>query len=347
METARKYFPAAELYMCTGGDAVAWHAAEFAAQCKACASVGGGVRITNEASNYGNNFTVTNWVSSAGAYYGAYYSFEPAGQVTERGAVCRIYNAAATDAKGLHYYSSNVLGAKDKCENFIKNIGAYKTAPIKREIAYLYPDTPMVLDPSRRGENSAVCTLLRDYADYMFACDLTIADGILGADGGVKALIIAVDGCYRAKTLMAIRDFVSRGGLLVGINLRELKALEDDRDWMPELFGGGNALLLSAGKMGHGKPTGTLSVFEFDAGSPEKIEELQKNVFDPVTEFLAAHGVSVPDGKIDGIYVASRENGLLALDYTGSPEPKERELVLPDGTTRTISTVDSTIYEIC
>ena len=352
METARRYFPETELYMCTGGDAVAWHAAEFAAQCKECASVGGGVRITNEASNYGNNFTVTNWVSSAGTFYDAYYSFEPAGQVTERGAVCRIYNAAATNAKGLHYYSSNVLGEAAKCENFIKNIGVYKNTPIKRDIAYLYPDTPMVLSPARRGENSAVCSLLRDYTDYMFVCDLTIEDGILQKPHGPKALIVALHGRYRAKTLEAVRDFVSGGGLLIGINITELGALEDDSDWLPELFGengrnlGKGCTLRLGGKIGQSEATGTLSVFKFDAGSPEKIAELQKDVFDPMTEFLSARGVTVHDGKIDGIYTAARENGLLVLNYTASPEPVEREFVLPGGKTRSLSTADSAIYEI-
>ena len=42
------------------------------------------------------NFLVTNWVSSAGHFYGAQFGFEPAGQVTEKGIVCRIFNATAT-----------------------------------------------------------------------------------------------------------------------------------------------------------------------------------------------------------------------------------------------------------
>ena len=335
METARKYFPKTELYMCTGGDAVAWHAAEFAAQCKACAAVGGGVRITNEASNYGNNFTVTNWVSSAGTFYDAYFSFEPAGQVTERGAVCRIYNAAATNSKGLHYYGGNILESEQKCKNFIKNISAYKNMPIDRHIAYLYPDTPMVLNPARRGENSSVCSLLRDYTDYIFACDLTISDGILKPENGIRALIIAVDGYYRRNTLEAVRDFVSTGGVLVGINIRELKSLEDDIDWLPVLFADGHSILIN-----------NESVFSFNPKTPEEIAKLQQNVFDPVTGFLSEHNVPLYDGKIDGVFTAVRNNGLLIMNYTGSSEPYERDFFLPNGETRRISTVDSVIYEL-
>jgi len=121
---------------------------------------------------------------------------------------------------------------------------------------------------------------------------------------------------------------VTSGGLLAGIGIGELTGLEDGRDWMPELFGGENAILLN------------------NSGSPENIAELQKNVFDPLTEFLNSRGVNVPDGKIDGIYTASRGDGLLILDYTGSPEPKEREFVLPNGEIRSLSTADSAIYEL-
>ncbi|MCL2099087.1 MAG: formylglycine-generating enzyme family protein [Oscillospiraceae bacterium] len=338
METARKYLPDTELYICTGGDAVAWHAAEFAAQCKVCAEVGGGVRITNEASNYGVNFTVTNWVASAGAFYNAYYSFEPAGQVTERGAVCRIYNAAATNAKGLHYYSGNILDSEQKCKNFITNIGMYKDVPIHRHIAYLYPDTPTVLNPARRVENQALCSLLRDYTDYCFACDLTISDGILKRENGIKALIIAVDGCYRSATLEAVKEFVSEGGLLAGVNIRELKGLEDDKDWLPVLFGGGG-LDLGAGH------TMLVNAGYAPGGTTEQTA-LQQNLFDPITEFLSKYGVPVYDGKIDNIFTAVKGGGLIVLNYNGSPEPYEREFLLPGGEPRRAAAVDSMIYEL-
>ena len=328
METARKYFPTTELYMCTGGDAVAWHAAEFAAQCKECAKVSGGVRITNEASNYQQNFAVTNWVASAGEFYGAYFSFEPAGQVTERGAVCRIYNAAATNARGLHYYSGNILENQSKCKNFIDNISTYKDLPTKWDIAYLYPDTPMVIDPARRGENAAFCGLLRDYSDYRFACDLTIADGIL--DEGISALFIAMGGHYRKITLEKIKDFVFFGGLLVGIGLKELYSLEDGTDWLSELF-------CEKGKKSLGKGHTLLC----------EASEAKQKMFDVVTEFLESNGVIVHDGKIDNIFTAAREDGsLLVLNYTGQKEPYEREFALPSGELRRISTKDSEIYEL-
>ena len=326
METARKYFPDTELYMCTGGDAVAWHAAEFAAQCKVCASVGGGVRITNEASNYANNFALTNWVASAGTFYNAYFSFEPAGQVTERGTVCRVYNAAATNAKGLHYYSGIILGSKQRCENYIKSIDVYKDELVIRDIAYLYPDVPMVLDPSRRGENSYVCGLLRDYTDFCFACDLTIGDGIFKPENGIKVLVIAVDGYYRRGTLEAVRDFVKSGGLVAGINIRELRSLEDDTEWLPVLFGGDRSVLLN------------------DAAGTT--EELQRNVFDKLTGFLTSHGVPVYDGKIDGVFTAVRGSGLLVMNYTGSKEPYERDFLMPNGEIRRVSTADSVIYSL-
>jgi hypothetical protein len=155
-----------------------------------------------------------------------------------------------------------------------------------------------------------------------------------------------VDGYYRSETLEAIKKFISDGGLLVGINIRELKSLEDDKDWIPVLFAGERSILIGGGteKM-EGKPTGTLSVFDFSP-KPEAIASLQQHVFDPITKFLSEHGVPVYDGKIDNIFTAVRGGGLLVMNYNGSAEPYEREFLLPNGETRRVATVDSTIYEL-
>ena len=141
MKTARKYFPDTELYLCTGGQAEPWQASEFAQQSKIAAEAGGGIRITNEASDYNANFTVTNWVATACRFYGGYHSLEPAGQVTERGVVCRVYNAAANGAKSLPYYGDNIMGNNESYEKFARKFIFAKEGGIKRESEF-YPDTP-------------------------------------------------------------------------------------------------------------------------------------------------------------------------------------------------------------
>lgn len=348
MKTARKYFPKTELYLCTGGDAVPWHASEFAAQSKISAEVGGGVRITNEASNYCMNFTVTNWVASASSFYGGYFSFEPAGQVTERGVVCRVYNAAATGAKSLHYYSSNIIGSEERAMNFAGNVHFLREGGIRRPIAVLYPDTPMVLNPQERyAEMNACFSLMRDYTDFAYACDLTIADGMLDR---VRALVIVLDGYYKTATLEKIRAFVENGGMLIGVGLRSLRDLDRDEDYLTLLFGDGaktigkgRTLLLKAGLRGEVEQTNTASNFRLKAPGPAEIAAMQREVFDPMTAFLAEGGVFVSDGRLDQIFTADRTDGLLVMNYSGADVT--RPLTLPDGSVIQREIRDLTINE--
>ncbi|MCQ2184800.1 MAG: SUMF1/EgtB/PvdO family nonheme iron enzyme [Bacteroidales bacterium] len=325
MRTARKYFPTTELYLCTGGDAVPWHASEFAQQSKVCAEVGGGVRITNEASKYVQNFTITDWVASACNFYGGYFSFEPAGQVTERGVVCRVYNAAATGARSLHYYSGNLLGNVERVRNFADNVGCLREGGIVRNIGVLYPDTPLVLNTRRRGEMNRAFETLRDYTDYAFICDQTIADGILGS---IKALIIPIDGYYKSATLEKIREFALDGGLVIGLGTRELRDLDHDKDYLKILFSDNHSgCTLLAGTAGN------------DTGKGPDASTLSQ-----VTDFLASHGVYVNDGILDDIFVADRSDALLILNYSHSDAT--RDFTLPDGSVRRASVKDLEILEL-
>ncbi len=71
---------------------------------------GAGIRITNEGSDYANNFTLTREVATATRAYGTFCGFEPASGVDATGNVARIHNAAASGARQLHVYTDNVLG---------------------------------------------------------------------------------------------------------------------------------------------------------------------------------------------------------------------------------------------
>ena len=341
MKTGRKYLPHTELYLCTGGDAVPWHSSEFAQQCKACAEVNGGVRITNEASSYTNNFNVTNWVSSAGNFYNAYFSFEPAGQVTERGVVCRVYNAAATGAKSLHYYSSNIMGNAERADNFAKNVHFLREGGIVRKVAVLYPDTPMMLDTKRYGEMHAAFTLLRDYTDFTYACDLTIGDGILDT---VDALIIPLDGYYKTATMKKIEEFVANGGMVVGVGLDELKDLDNDDDYMKILFGEGHigkTLLIESNITGKVEETNTSSNYKatyVDKG------EMQTGIFDKMTEFFKEGGLYIMDGILDDVFAADRGDGLLIMNYSG--KDSSRSFTFSDGTIVNADVPDLAIIEL-
>lgn len=347
MQTARKYFPDVELYLCTGGAAEPWHASEFAQQSKVCAAVGGGVRITNEASNYTANFVVTNWVASASSFYGGYFSFEPAGQVTERGVVCRVYNGAATGARSLHYYGNNIMANEERAMNFANNVHFLREGGVKREIGMLYPDTPLVLNPSRMGQMHSAFALMRDYTDYVYACDLTVEDGILDT---LRALILPLDGYYKTATLEKVRRFVEDGGLLVGINLSELRDLEKNEDYLEILFGKENGKALGLGRTLHlhgtmgaqAESTSTSSNFRL-RNTPENLRAMQSEICDAMTAFFANHGLHVSDGQMDGVFTAERYGKLLTMNYSG--HDVERDFTRPDGSVFHEDIPDLTIRE--
>lgn len=347
MKTARKYFPDTELYLCTGGDAVPWHASDFAAQSKICAEARGGMRITNEDSNFAKNFVITNWVASASSYYGGYFSFEPAGQVTERGVVCRIYNAAATGARSLHYYNANIMDNEERAMNLINHMHFLREGGIRRPIALYYPDTPLALDTARYPEMYSAFMLMRDYTDYAYACDLTISDGILDQ---VKALVITMDGYYKTASLEKIKRFTEEGGLLIGINLHILRGLDNEEDYLPMLFGGsgkrigkGRTLLIDGTFCNMVETGAIISNFRMLHPGSAKIEAMQREVFDPMTKFLAAEGISVSDGIIDGVYTADRGDGILVMNYSGADVT--RQFTMPDGSRITADLPDLSIRE--
>jgi hypothetical protein len=308
----------------------------------------GGVRITNEASDYNANFTVTNWVTSACRFYGGYYSFEPAGQVTERGVVCRVYNGAAAGARSLHYYGGNIMGNKERAENFAKNVHFLKEGGVKREIGMLYPDTPIVLDTNRLGEMNSKFSLMRDYTDYDFICDLTVTDGILDK---IKTLIITVDGYHKTATLKKILEFIQKGGLVVGIDLKILRDLGEADDYLDILFGidgksiGDGYTFFVGDSLGAGMTaSSTASQFIRNHGDIRATEKMQKNICDPITAFLREHSVIVTDGILDDIFTAERYGKLLIMNYSG--RDVTRSFTRTNGETLTLEVKDLEIVEI-
>jgi hypothetical protein len=119
----RKNFPAraGEIYVCTGGHAPPEHGRRFRRPMQSRRRVQSRRRITNEASDYRLNFSITRWVASASHQYGCYFSYEPAGGVDPRGVVARIYNATASGAKGLHYYHGNLFDSPAHTNAFLKS----------------------------------------------------------------------------------------------------------------------------------------------------------------------------------------------------------------------------------
>ncbi len=330
MKTAAEHLAPTKLYLCTGGEAQPCHASEFAAQCKACAKHLSGVRITNEDSHFEKNFVITDWVASAGSFYGCDFSFEPAGQITERGTVCRIYNAAATGAKGLHFYESNLLSDDERLKKFAQNIEFFNNDGIKRDIALFYPDTAMMLEKQKRADMYSSFSAMRDFSDYLFADDLTVKDGILN---NVKALVLTVGGYYRMETLEAFESFVKEGGIIVGIGIDKLLSIQGE-GFLERLF-----CKTGIKQIGKGETLFIKENLGVSGGLCDR--DIDILVFDKTADFMKRHGIYISDGKRDRLYTAEKGGGLLVMNY--SKHGISRELSLPGGEKKTVSLGDSQI----
>jgi hypothetical protein len=290
MQTTRNHFDG-EIYLCTGGDAQPFHGSDFGEQCKIAASVHGGVRITNEGSDYPYNFALTRWVASAGRQYGAYFSFEPASIVSPvPGVMVRIYNATASGAKGLHYYWPNLTQSEAASEQFIKWGPMFQQRQPVTEIAVLYPSTWIKLHGQKFLPLAAK---LRDRFDFSFMSEQMIRDGGLK---NVHALILLQGNIAERDVWQAIATWEQSGGqVLYADGLGKLKTVEGDAAPL--------------------KPS-TADTFHGEANTTPYEEFVCQRLL--VNPFLApvTREMIQSDGKSDGVFVTATKDGLLWLNPT-------------------------------
>lgn len=301
MQETRKNFSKGDIYLCTGGHAPPEHGANFGDQCKLAAEIGGGVRITNEGSNYKANFSLTRWVAAAGRQYGAYFSFEPAGEVNAEGVIARIYGASVSGARGLHYYYPNLFAGEAPLRNFERWGKQFKQRQPVVEIAVYYPQTFIKLNGN---EFLGKLQPLRDRFDFDYMCDEQILDGGLKA---IKALILLEGNTSEAKVWQAITDWVRNGGLLFYADgMGRLRTVEGDEGVHDALFGA-NA--------DHGQ--GRVEIFAGDNTRVEYRQFLADRLARAHELSRATRKMVALDGREDDVYVALCDrNQLLWLNYT-------------------------------
>ncbi len=203
--TTRELAPDVPIMMCTGGGASAQLGADMSAQSKMVAKYGAGMRITNEASDYGANFQLTRHIGSACRLYDTYFGYEPAGGVNENGIVARVYNAVASGAWELFHYDNPPRGARG--ERYKRYLDLMRVREPEIEVGLFWSRTSadLGLAPSLGAAGRAV----RDICDVEFIDELMISDGALD---GVKTLVWADGPVTEPETAAAIEQAV-RGGL--------------------------------------------------------------------------------------------------------------------------------------
>lgn len=233
MGETRKYFPNTPIYLCTGGDAIPEQGSNFAEQCKAAAKHKAGVRITNEASNYGQNVYLTRWVASAGRYYGAYFGFEPAGEENLDGIHARIYNATASGANQLHDYVPNVVDSSSRVttqQNDIKYL--FHVPKPSVPVALWYPNVSMTL---KWGGFYEKVDKLRDYIDFDYVDETMLRDGALSK---YRVLLILLGPVMETKDAKRIAEWIGNGGQVVVMGVPSFESVEITAEPEEILFGG-------------------------------------------------------------------------------------------------------------
>ncbi|MBQ9359070.1 MAG: hypothetical protein IJT95_05960, partial [Abditibacteriota bacterium] len=302
---AKKYLPDTRVFLKTGGLSDPANGASFAEQCRVAAKNKAGVRITNEASDYGLNFAYTNLVGSASRFYGCEFGYEPAGPEDENGIVARIYNSTCSGAQHLFDYNANIMETSERINVQQKHLKyLFKGEPIV-PIAMLFPNTYADIHKDNRRrhvyEFSEYAGKLRDAFDYDFV-DETMLDALKK----YKILVIVQADILENSTAAKIADFARNGGRVLVLDAGVFMDPEGTKD--PE------RLLFPRNSKGGAFGKGSVKRYDTE-------EALFKAVHDTLPEV----GEPTYDIVLDGVYVSRLAGDRYMLYNAGD---KEKELLV-------------------
>ncbi len=222
MAECRRIFPEIPAYLCTGGaDDDTAIGALYAAQAKAAARHGGGIRLTNEVNKFYENFRLTAHTHAACSFYGAYLGLEPVGPITEQGVRARMFGSAAYGNRQIFHYYKNVFGndnhplpaagAVRECVPFLQE------QEVERGIGFFWPVDQALLEGSMPADaQSALIHIRRQYPVSPISEEM-ILDGALD---GYSCLVMIGAASSRVAVLHKIAGWVrERGGRLLAVGL--------------------------------------------------------------------------------------------------------------------------------
>lgn len=220
LSTTRQLLPHNRIQVSLGGDGELFLGADFSAQAAVAAKYAAGIRVTNEASDYATNFSVTRHVAASCRQYGTYFGIEPAGEVTANGIAVRCYNATASGADELFTYDPEPGGER------ATRYRAWRPLLIKREPLV---DVGLFLNQTSRelglGGFLETAQALRPVTDYAMVDERMIDDGGLKP---LRVLLWLAGPVVEAATYRALAQWVSDGGILVIGGQEQLETVEGD-----------------------------------------------------------------------------------------------------------------------
>lgn len=225
IKTARKHFPNTEIYLVTGGDGKPRLGADFSAQTKIAAKYNAGIRITNQTDDYAHSFSLTRLVSSAARFYGTYFTTEEAGINLSHGVTMRVFDTVTSGAKG--FYCKNIIGiGTDICTgrtfpigqltqgalNLAQNIHHLRLSQPIIDVAVLFSNTSIALNPSVLISVYRQCSQLRDMIDFDLVDENMVVDGALKK----YRFLVALDGNQlQQETIAELESWVKEGGIFI------------------------------------------------------------------------------------------------------------------------------------
>jgi len=223
--SAREFFPATEIYLCTGGDMAPEHGSDFSAQAKVASKYGAGIRITNEASSFPQNVALTRLVGSACRFYGTYFGHEPASAVTPIGMLGRVFNAVASGARQLFLYNTPELASEHGGKLSLGEGGLFhlrykawqKRAVPVIDVGLLYPTSSDTHTIREYGTFRDLAAEVRRLVDFELLDERLVQEGALAK---VRVLVMAGADILEAATLDKIGSWVAAGGLLFVLDSR-------------------------------------------------------------------------------------------------------------------------------
>ena len=313
MRETRRAFPDTPIQLCTGGHAPPTHGSHFGEQARLAAKYDGGIRITNEASHYPRNFWLTRWVASAGDFYGAPYSFEPAGPVDINGITRRVYGVAASGAKGLFEYYPNVFSERGRTNQFYDQIAFFKQHERLVDVAVLIPDTWLTLGgDGRYSPFFHKLEPLRDLIDFDLVDERMLERG---AARRFRVLLVLEADIFERSTFETLRSYAEGGGIVIAVcgqaSFRTPRGGEGQE--LPELF---------ATPAPEGKPAGrsigdggTIRLpIAYDPEKDGVMDQLVDSIHRPSSVLPGAPGGPSLDGLADSMYVTLTRDALLYLN---------------------------------
>ncbi|MHB1461703.1 MAG: beta-galactosidase [Armatimonadota bacterium] len=208
LRETKRYLPKSRIVACVGGDGQSMLGADITAQAELVAKYKAGLRVTNEASDYGMNYMLTRQVGTSCRFYGTFYGFEPAGGVSDDAIAARVYNATASGADELFTYDPEPEGERGARYRELRKYLVKREPDV--DVALFLNRTSWDLGLMRRYWQTG--SALRSVTDFDIVDERLISAGVLKH----KRVLFWLDGpVIEGATARELENWVRAGGLLV------------------------------------------------------------------------------------------------------------------------------------